>query len=86
MVLTAKDMADPIATSVAHVFAAANRRARQLGWDVSESLISITQHFDGGRFWRVNYGPNEPTCVRGGDLIIEVDADTAEIRGVLRGQ
>ena len=86
MVLTAEDMADPIVTSVAHVFAAANRRARQLGWDVPGSLMSITQRFDGGRFWRVNDGLSDPSTRRGGDPIIEVDADTAEIKRVLRGQ
>ena len=84
--MTAEDMADEIATSVAHIFAAANRRAKQLGWNVSETLISITQHFEGTRFWRVSYGPKDPANNRGGDLIIEIDAETAEIRRVLRGQ
>src|SRR2546430_152927 len=53
--LTAEDMADEVAVSVAHILAAANRRARQLGCDVSKSLVTISQHFENGGFWRINY-------------------------------
>ena len=84
--LTAEDLADEVAVSVAHVLAAANRRARQLGCEVSQSLVTISQHFDGGWFWRINYGPKNPTAQRGGDLIVDVNADNAEVRRVLRGQ
>jgi len=84
--LTAEDLADEVAVSVAHILAAANRRARQLGCEVSQSLVTISQHFDGGWFWRINYGPKNPTAQRGGDLIVDVNADNAEVRRVLRGQ
>jgi hypothetical protein len=84
--LTQEDLSDEFAVSVAHILAAANRRARQLGCEVSQCLVTISQHFDGGRFWRINYGPNNPTAQRGGDLIVEVDADNAEVKRVLRGQ
>jgi hypothetical protein len=84
--LTAEDMADEVAVSVAHVLAAANRRARQLGRDVSKSLVTISQHFENGGFWRINYGPRNPTTQRGGDLIVEVGAANAEIKRIIRGQ
>jgi hypothetical protein len=84
--LTAEDLADEVAVSVAHILAAANRRARQLGCEVSQSLVTISQHFDGGWFWRINYGPKNPTAQRGGDLIVDVNADNAEVKRVLRGQ
>jgi hypothetical protein len=64
--LTADDLRDEFAISVAHILAAANRKARQLGYDVSASLVTISQHFDGGPFWRINYGPRNPTEQRGG--------------------
>jgi hypothetical protein len=84
--LTAEDMADEVAVSVAHILAAANRRARELGCDVSKSLVTISQHFENGGFWRINYGPRNPAAQRGGDLILEVDAANAEVKRVLRGQ
>ena len=83
--LTAEDLADEVAISVAHILAAANRRARQLGCEVSQNLVTISQHFDGGWFWRINYGPKNPTAQRGGDLIVDVNADNAEVKRVLRG-
>ena len=86
MALTTEDMADDLAISLAHVLATANRRARQLGCDVSQSLVTISEHFDGGWFWRINYGPKNPTALRGGDLIVEVNAENAEVKRVLRGQ
>lgn len=84
--LTAEEMADELAVSVAHVVAAANRRARHEGWNVAESLVTITQHFDDGWLWRVNYGPKNPASLRGGDLLVELDAANAEVKRVLRGQ
>ena len=86
MTLTAEDMADDLAISLAHVLATANRRARQLGCDVSQSLVTISEHFDAGWFWRINYGPKNPASQRGGDLIVEVSAENAEVKRVLRGQ
>ncbi len=86
MTLTAEDLADEFALSLAHVLATANRRARQLGCDVSQSLVTISEHFDGGTFWRINYGAKNPSAQRGGDLIVEVSAENAEVKRVLRGQ
>jgi hypothetical protein len=86
MSLTAEDMADEFAISVAHILAAANRRARQLGCDASQCLVTISQHFDGRWFWRINYGSKSPTTSRGGDLIVEVNAENGEVKRVLRGQ
>ena len=86
MSLTAEDLTDEFALSVAHILAAANRRARQLGCDVPHSLVTISQHYDGGWFWRINYGSKNPASQRGGDLIVEVNADNAEVKRVLRGQ
>jgi hypothetical protein len=84
--LTVEDLADEFAVSVAHILAAANRRAREHGCEVSHSLVTISQHFDGGWLWRINYGPKNPTAQRGGDLIVEVNADSAEVKRVLHGQ
>ena len=86
MSLTTEDLADELAVSVAHILAAANRRAREFGCDVSQSLVTLSQHFDGGWFWRINYGPKNPVSQRGGDLIVEVNAENAEVKRVLRGQ
>jgi hypothetical protein len=79
-------MADEFAVSLAHILATANRRARQLGCDVAQSLVTITQHFDGGSRWRINYGMKNPTGQRGGDLIVEINAENAEVMRVIRGQ
>jgi len=67
--------------------ARANKHARELGTDIVQSLITITQiPADGGLLWRINYGPKEYIGRRGGDLIIEVDANGTTIKRVLRGQ
>lgn len=79
-------MADEFAVSLAHILATANRRARQLGCDVAQSLVTITQHFDGGSTWRINYGVENPVGQRGGDLIDEINAENAEVMRVIRGQ
>ena len=84
--LTQEDLSDDFAVSIAHILAAANRRARDLGCEISQSLVTITQHFDGDWFWRINYGPKNPKSQRGGDLIIEVNAENAQVKRVLRGQ
>src|ERR1041385_4431004 len=85
-VLTKEDLADELTVSMAQVVAAANRRARELGCDVSQRLVTISQHFDGAWFWRVNYGEKNPRKQRGGDLLIEVDSELGEVKRVLRGQ
>ena len=78
---------DDMAMAVAGVIAVANRRARELGVDVDQSLITITQlPVNGGLVWRVNYGPRDYVGRRGGDLIIEVDPKTAQITRVQWGQ
>ena len=77
---------DDMAVALARVMETANRRARELGVDIMQSLITITQHFDGGMLWRINYGPKDYINQRGGDLIIEVGGDDIKIKQVLRGQ
>jgi len=84
--LSAEVLQDELAISVARVLTAANKRARELGMDVSRSLITVSQAVDNGTYWRVNYGPRDYIGRRGGDLIIEVDAGDASIKRVLRGQ
>ena len=85
--LTADVLQDEIAVSLARVMAAANRKARECGVDLLDSLISITQQsLDSGLIWRVNYGPKDYLGRRGGDLIVDVDAVDATIKQVLRGQ
>lgn len=77
---------DDIAVSLARVMATANKRAREMGVDIVQSLITITQHFDNGLLWRINYGPKDYIGKRGGDLIIEVGGADMKIKQVLRGQ
>jgi len=85
--LGADVLEDEIAVSLARVVASANRRAREMGVDVSQSIISISQHSPGGGWlWRVNYGPKQYVGRRGGDLIVEVDPTDASIKQVLWGQ
>ena len=85
--LTMDVLQDEIAVSLARVVAVANRRAREAGVDLPQSLITITQGpLNGGSIWRINYGPKEYLGRRGGDFIVEVDPTDASIRGVLRSQ
>jgi hypothetical protein len=84
--LTADVLQDDLAVTLARALAAANKRARELGVDVLHSIITITQSFDNGLRWRVNYGPMDYVGRRGGDLMIEVDASDISIKQVLRGQ
>ncbi len=77
---------DNLAVFLARAVAAANERAREFGVDVSESLITITQSFENGPRWRVNYGPKNYVGRRGGDLIVDVDAADATVTQVLHGQ
>ncbi len=85
--ITAEMLKDDIALSLAHVMTVANKRARELGVNIIESLITITQHFlNGNALWRINYGPKNYVGRRGGDLIIEIDATDSSIRQVLWGQ
>ena len=84
--LTADVLQDDLAVLLARVLAAANKRARELGVDVFQSFITITQSFENGSSWRINYGPKDYIGRRGGDLMIEVDAGDITIKQVLRGQ
>jgi hypothetical protein len=84
--LSSEVLQDDLAVALAQVIATANKRARELGVDILQSLITITQHFDNGMFWRINYGPKDYLNQRGGDLIIEVGGDDKKIKQVLRGQ
>ncbi len=85
--LTVEVLQDELAVSLARALAAANRRARELGVDVLQSLITITQQtLEGQLLWRINYGPKDYVGRRGGDLMIEVASEDASIKRVLRGQ
>jgi hypothetical protein len=85
--LAADVLQDDIAVSLARAIAAANKRARELGVDVLQTLITITQRsFNGRLVWQINYGPRDYIGRRGGDLIIEVDPRDASIKHVLWGQ
>lgn len=84
--LSSEVLQDDMAVALARVMATANKRARELGVDIVQSLITITQHFDNGTLWRINYGPKDYINKRGGDLIIEVSGDDIKIKQVLRGQ
>ncbi len=87
MHMTADVFQDDIALSVARAIAAANKRARESGIDVPQSLITINQRSTNGKsLWRINYGLKDYVGRRGGDLIIEVDPMDASIKQVLRGQ
>lgn len=84
--LSSDVLQDDMAVTLARVMATANKRARDLGVDIVQSLVTITQHFDNGLLWRINYGPKDYIHQRGGDLIIEVGGDDIKIKQVLRGQ
>ena len=85
--LATEVLQDDLAVSLARTMAKANQRARELGVDVLQSVISITQRLtDEREIWRVNYGPRDYVGRRGGDLIIDVDPSDASIRQVLWGQ
>jgi hypothetical protein len=78
---------DDIAVSLARAIAASNKRAHELGVDVSQSLISISQQAaKGGSVWQINYGPKDYVGQRGGDLMVEVDTSDSSIKRVLWGQ
>ena len=84
--LTTEELKDDLAVSIARILAAANSKASELGIEPAERLITITQDFENGPRWRVNYGPKQSVGRRGGDLIIEIDATDYNVKRVLRGQ
>lgn len=86
-VLSDETLRDEIAVSVAQVVASANRKAKELGVDVKESLITVSQHLaEGVWLWRVHYGARDYVGRRGGDLMIDVDPANADSTQILRGQ
>ncbi|MDQ2995598.1 MAG: hypothetical protein M3R61_00860 [Chloroflexota bacterium] len=85
--LTADVLQDDLAISLARAIAAANKKARELGIDVAQSLISIIQQpQNGNSIWQINYGVQDYINRRGGDVLVEVDMRDATIRRVLHGQ
>jgi len=85
--LAAEVFEDDVVVSLARSMAAANKRARELGIDVLQTLITITQCLlNGSTFWQINYGPKEYIGQRGGDLIIAIDSGDASLQKVLWGQ
>ena len=86
-VLSKVTLQDEIAVSVARILASANRKAKELGVDVKESLITVSQHLAKGVWlWRVHYGTKDYVGRRGGDLMIDVDPTNADIKQILHGQ
>jgi hypothetical protein len=86
-VLTPEVLKDDIAVSVARVLAAANKRAREAGIDLDQSLITVVQNaLNGKTLWRVNYGPRDYVGRRGGDFMVEVDGSDARITQIMWGQ
>ncbi len=87
IVLNKETLQDEIAVSVARILASANRKAKELGVDVKESLITGSQHLSNGVWlWRVHYGAKDYIGRRGGDLMIDIDGANADIKQILRGQ
>ena len=84
--LSAEVLQDDMAVTLARVMAVANKRARELGVDVLQSFITITQQFDNGLNWRINYGPRDYINRRGGDVMIDVNGVEMKVEQVLRGQ
>ena len=81
------EIVDEIAISVAQALASANRKAKELGVDAKESLITVSQHLAKGVWlWRVHYGARDYVGRRGGDLMIDIDPANADIKQILRGQ
>ncbi|HYH84408.1 MAG TPA: hypothetical protein VEX60_02935 [Pyrinomonadaceae bacterium] len=86
-ILSNETLQDEIAVSVAQVLASANRKAKELGVDAKESLITVSQHLAKGVWlWRVHYGARDYVGRRGGDLMIDIDPADADIKQILRGQ
>jgi hypothetical protein len=81
---------DPLVASLAQALSVANRTADAAGWNAAECIIHTEQAVadDGHRIWRVDYAPPSPPGVyrRGGDFIVEVNADDGTVHRTLRGQ
>ncbi|HUE73552.1 MAG TPA: hypothetical protein VMP01_21930 [Pirellulaceae bacterium] len=78
---------DAVAVTTANIVASANRRARELGVQVERTLMTLTHVIaPGADTWRVNYVPEDYVERRGGDLIVDVDAQSGNVIRVVRGQ
>jgi len=66
------------------ILEAAHSAAEERGYSVADSYISVMQTANGD--WEVNYVPRDPAPARGGDLSVEVDSKTGEVKRVLLGQ
>ncbi|MCB0099841.1 MAG: hypothetical protein KDE46_29110 [Caldilineaceae bacterium] len=85
--LTREVYQDDVAVTLANILAAANKRASEMGVDVADSLLTITQRIqDGLVYWRINYGPKDYINRRGGDLVVDIAAISGQIEQVLWGQ
>lgn len=85
--LTAEVYQDDVAVTLTKVIATANKRASEMGVNVAESLLTITQRLQGGMmYWRINHGPKDYINRRGGDIIVDVEAKSGKIEQVLWGQ
>ena len=58
-VLMAEVLEDELAILLARVIAVANKCVREVGVNVAESLVTITQISDHELYWRVNYGAKD---------------------------
>jgi hypothetical protein len=86
-VLSDETLQDEIAVSVAEALASANRKAKELGGDVRESLRTVSPHLAKDVWlWRVHYGARGYVGRRGGDLMIDIDPANADIKQILRWQ
>jgi hypothetical protein len=84
VMLTAEVYQDDIAVTLANVLATANKRASEMGVDVTNSLLTLTQRMaDDVLVWRINYGPKEYINRRGGDLVVDVAATSGKVAQVL---
>jgi len=82
--LTAEVYQDDVAVTIANVMATANKRASEMGIDVAESLLTITQRLQEDIiYWRINYGPKDYINTRGGDLVVDISAISGEVEQVL---
>ena len=78
---------DDLPASQARAIADAALYAREAGIDPDRCLVTVEQQErPSGPVWRVNYCPRDYVGRRGGDLLIEVDAQLGNVLRVLRGQ
>ena len=83
----AEDLGDRLAASAARALATANRRAIELGFDVAQRFVTVSQKPRDHQFvWEIQYIPRDYVSRRGGDFTIEIDPDSGGIRRELRGQ